>query len=176
MPGQVQSLGVQRFAARIQSFGAERFTALLLIIFAVTEFYGAMQLSMSEQFTLGPGALPAIYSVGLLIFSTVLLIQPSRKAPPILEGSADGEHDPGPVCDYRAGIITFALVAAFIASIYFVGFLGGTIMFSLLYVLLISRWPIHQAAIFAVIWGGAVYYGFDRLLGVQLETGVLFGS
>ena len=81
-----------------------------------------------------------------------------------------------PVRNYRDGVLTFALVALFIASIYFVGFLGGTIMFSLLFVLLISRWPVPKAAAFGLIWGGAVYYGFDSLLGVQLEPGILFGG
>ena len=64
----------------------------------------------------------------------------------------------------------------FIVSIYFVGFFGGTIIFSFLYITLVSRWPVLKASAFAMIWGGALYYGFDRLLGVQLEPGILFGS
>jgi hypothetical protein len=175
MTDRIQTMGSERFTARLQSLGAERLTALMLITFAVVEFYGAMQLSMSEEFTLGPGAMPAIYSSALLIFSFLMLIQPTRKAASDHEASSEGGHEEV-VCDYRAGGITFGLVAAFIASIYFVGFLGGTIMFSLLYVLLISRWSVLQATAFGLIWGGAVYYGFDRLLGVQLETGILFGS
>lgn len=42
--------------------------------------------------------------------------------------------------------------------------------------MLVLRWPVHKAAAFALIWGGVLYYGFDRLLGVQLEPGILFGS
>lgn len=176
MTDRTQPLGAERFTTRIQALGFERLTALMLITFAVIELYGAMQLSMSEEFTLGPGAMPAIYATGLLIFSLLMLIQPTRKALPDLDTTSDGEHESVVACNYRAGGITFGLVVAFIASIYFVGFLGGTIMFSLLYVLLISRWSVLQATAFGVVWGGAVYYGFDRLLGVQLETGILFGS
>jgi hypothetical protein len=161
---------------RLQTLGAERFIALLLIIFAAAELYGAVQLSLSEEFTLGPGALPVIYAVGLLIFAVTLAIWPSQNARPIVEGTDVKEEETLPIRNYRDGIVTFTLVALFIFSIYFVGFLGGTIMFSLLYVLLIARWSVLQATAFAVIWGGAVYYGFDRLLGVQLEQGILFAS
>lgn len=171
-----QTLSAESLAARIQSLGAERLIALLVIAFAIVEFYAAMQLSMTEEFTLGPGAMPAIYAAGLLVFATVLLIQPSPKTSAIIETSVADEAETGPVGDYRAGVVTFLLVAVFIASIYFVGFLGGTIIFSLLYVLLVARWPVLQAIVFGVAWGGAVFYGFDHLLGVQLEPGILFGN
>lgn len=174
MPGRVQTLGTQSLTSRMQSLGSERFIALLLIAFAVAQLYGAMQLSLSEEFTLGPGALPVIYSIGLLIFSGWLAISPSQKAPPIIE--TDAEVEPAPARNYRDGALTFGLVGLFIFSIYFIGFLGGTVIFSLLYVVFITRWPILKAAAFAVIWGGSVYYGFDHLLGVQLEPGIFFGG
>ncbi|HVZ01676.1 MAG TPA: tripartite tricarboxylate transporter TctB family protein [Dongiaceae bacterium] len=161
---------------RVQSLGAERLIALLLIIFAVAELYAALQLSVSAEFTLGPGAMPVIYSVGLLIFALVLAIWPAQKAPPVIENPVDVEEEPVVIGNYRIGVITFVLVAVFVASIYFVGFFGGTAIFSFLYILLVLRWSVIKSAAFALVWGGALYYGFDRLLGVQLEPGILFGS
>ena len=75
-----------------------------------------------------------------------------------------------------AGGLTFALIAVFIVSIYLVGFFGGTIIFSFLFTKFITRWSLLKAAAFALIWGGALYYGFDHLLGVQLDPGILFDS
>jgi hypothetical protein len=161
---------------RAQWLGAERSIALLLIAFAVAELYAALQLSVSEEFTLGPGAMPVIYSVAVLVFAGMLAIWPSQEAPPVVESLVGRDDGAVPVRNYRAGVLTFTLVAVFIVSIYFVGFFGGTIIFSFLYIMLVLRWPVLKAAAFALIWGGVLYYGFDRLLGVQLEPGILFGS
>jgi len=160
---------------QLKALGAERFVSLLLITFSVAEIYAALQLSMTEEFTLGPGALPLIYASGLLIFSCIMGLTPTEKEP-AEESAPNSASIALPTLNYRDGLITFILVALFISSIYFVGFLGGTIIFSLLYVLLISKWPIPKAAAFALVWGGAVYFGFDHLLGVQLEPGILFGG
>jgi hypothetical protein len=167
----------QNMIGRVQTLSAERVIALLLIVFSVAELYGALHLSVSAEFTLGPGAMPLIYSIGLLIFATVLAIWPAQKAPPVIENPVDVPDEPVVVVrNYRVGIITFVLVAVFVIGIYFIGFFGGTAIFSFLYVLLVLRWPLIKAAAFALIWAGALYYGFDRLLGVQLEPGILFGS
>ena len=161
---------------RIWLLGAERFIALLLVAFAMAELYAALQLSLSEEFTLGPGAMPVIYSVALLIFAGILAIWPSQKASPVAESPVVSDREAVPVRNYRIGVLAFALVVVFIVSIYLVGFFAGTIIFSLLYTMIVLRWPAVKAAGFALIWGVALYYGFDRLLGVQLESGILFGS
>ena len=161
---------------QIQLMGAERFVALLLIVFSVAELYAAMKLSLTEEFTLGPGALPVIYAVGLLIFAGMMAAWPSQKAPAAIDSSAVSKQEAVPPRNYRDGILTFSFVVAFIIAIYFVGFLGGTMIFSLLYVVFIAKWPILKSVPFALIWGGSVYYGFDHLLGVQLEPGILFGG
>jgi hypothetical protein len=169
---------------RIQLLGIERFIAALLVIFALIELYGALHLSVSEEFTLGPGALPVIYAVGLVIFAGILVVSPGKKAPPVIENpvvSEDedptaGENEAAPAQDYKAGGLTFVLLAVFIVSIYLVGFFGGTIVFSFLFTKFITRWPLPKAVAFSLIWGGALYYGFDHLLGVQLDPGILFGS
>jgi small-conductance mechanosensitive channel len=157
---------------RIASLGAERFIALLLGVFAVVELSSAVHLPVSEEFTLGPGAMPLIYGVGLLIFAAIPAIRPSQKR----VSAAPAESQDAPPRDYRAGAITFALLILFIASVYFAGFFIGTAIFSFLYLKIVMRSPLHKAAIFAVIWGGALYYGFDHLLEVQLEPGLLFGG
>lgn len=163
---------------RFHALGAERLAALLLITFSVAEFYAALKLSVSAEYTLGPGAMPIIYSVGLFIFATALLLQPSKKASTSIGAAieAGDESEPAPSPNYRAGVILFALVAAYIASIYVIGFLGGTILFALLYLLLVARWPVMKAAAFAVLWGAGIYVLFVDVLEVQLESGILFSS
>jgi hypothetical protein len=156
---------------RITSLGIERLVALLLIVFAIAELYEAFQLPVSEEFTLGPGAMPVIYGLGLLIFAGILAVTASRKA---AAGSDEGQD--APARDYRAGGVTFALLILFVASIYFFGFLLSTILFSFLHLKLVMRLPVLKAAVFALLWGGGLYYAFDHLLEVQLEPGLVFGG
>lgn len=166
---------------RIRSLGLERGIAALLFIFGLIELYGATHLSVSEEFTLGPGALPIIYAVGLLIFAGILALWPAKKAPPVIENPVESkvsEVDKGEALprDYKSGAVTFGLIGLFIVSIYVIGFFGGAVLFTFLFTKLITRWPLLKAGAFAIIWGGALYYAFDHLLGVQLEQGILFGG
>jgi hypothetical protein len=137
------------------------------VLFSVAELYAAFQLPLSEDFTLGPGALPAIYGVGLLGFSLVLMFESVRKG----VRAADDEEEP---TDLRSGLIALGLLALFIGSIYLVGFLIALIAFCFLFCLLISKLDLVRSAIFALIWGAAVYAAFDYLLEIPLETGLLF--
>ena len=166
---------------QIRTLNIERFIAGVLVVFALVELYGAMQLSVAEEFTLGPGALPIIYSVGVVIFAGILFIWPTKKAPSLIQNPFIGEEDAAcqealPAPNFRAGALTFAFIAVLIASIYFLGFFAGASIFSFLYTRFITRWPLTKAIAFALIWGGALFYTFDHVLEVQLEPGVLFGS
>jgi hypothetical protein len=159
---------------KIKALDIERFVALLLGVFAVVELTQAVQLSTYEEFTLGPGAMPLIYGVGLLIFSILLAVtaSPKEKAPP--ERPDEKMDEPGK--NYRAGVITFSLLILFVILIFLVGFLPSLIVFSFLHLVLVMRLQWVKAAVFALIWGGCLYYAFDHLLEVQLEPGILFGS
>lgn len=166
---------------QIRTLNIERFIAGVLVVFALVELYGATQLSVAEEFTLGPGALPIIYSLGVVMFAGILFIWPTKKAPPLIQNPVMSEGDAGreealPTPNYRAGALTFAFIAVLIASIYFLGFFAGASIFSFLYTRFITRWPLAKAIAFALIWGGALFYTFDHVLEVQLEPGVLFGS
>ncbi|QJP14053.1 tripartite tricarboxylate transporter TctB family protein [Starkeya sp. ORNL1] len=147
-------------------FSMETTVSLLLVLFAVAELYAAFHLPMAEDYTLGPGALPSIYGVGLLGFSLALLFESVRKAP----AGADDEE----ATNLRGGLTCIALLALLIGAIYIVGFLIALIAFCFLFCLLISKLDLVRSAIFAVIWAGAVYFAFDYLLEIPLETGLLF--
>jgi hypothetical protein len=158
---------------KIRALDIERFVALLLGVFAIAELTQAMQLSIYEEFTLGPGAMPLIYGVGLLIFAVLLGItaSPKEKAPP--ERPDEKMDEPGR--NYRAGIVTFGLLILFVVLIFLVGFLPSLIIFSFLHLCLVMRLSLLKAAVFSLLWGGGLYYAFDHLLEVQLEPGLLFG-
>jgi hypothetical protein len=158
---------------KIRALDIERFVALLLGVFAIAELTQAMQLSIYEEFTLGPGAMPLIYGVGLLIFAVLLGLtaSPKEKAPP--ERPDEKMDEPGR--NYRAGIVTFGLLILFVVLIFFIGFLPSLIIFSFLHLCLVMRLSLLKAAVFSLLWGGGLYYAFDHLLEVQLEPGLLFG-
>lgn len=136
----------------------------LLVIFAVAQIYAALHLSVAEDYTLGPGALPIIYSVGLLLFSGYLLVES------LVKGAKAKVED----SNYLSGILCVAFLFIFISSIYVVGFLISTMMFCFLFCMFISHMGLVRSVIFSVIWGGAVYGVFDYLLQIPLEAGFLF--
>jgi hypothetical protein len=160
--------------ARLSGLDVERFVALVLAIFAVAELTQALQLPLSEEFTLGPGAMPLIYGVGLLIFAVALGLTASPKERALPERPDERMDEPGR--NYPAGIVTFLLIIFFVASIYVVGFLAGTIIFSFLHLVVVMRLSLLKSAAFSVLWGGGLYYLFQHLLALQLEQGMLFGG
>jgi hypothetical protein len=149
----------------LSPFSAETFVAALLVVFAVAQIYAAAHLHMSEDYTLGPGAMPIIYSIGLLMFSGYLLVDAVKKGPKA------GRHDGA---DYKSGILCVLFLLLFISSIYVVGFLLSTVMFCFLFCLFISKIGLVKSVVFSIAWGGTVYAVFDYLLQIPLETGMLF--
>lgn len=166
---------------QIRTLNVERFIAGVLVAFALIELYGATRLSITEEFTLGPGALPIIYAAAVVIFAGILLIRPTKKATrpiqnPVMSKGDTTREEILPATNLQAGLLTFAFIAVLIASIYFLGFFAGATIFSILYTRFIARWPLPKSIAFSLIWSGALFYTFDRLLEVQLEPGVLFGK
>ena len=161
-------------AGRIRALDVERFVALLLAIFAIAQLTQALQLPLGEEFTLGPGAAPLIYALGLLIFAGLLALTASPKERASPERLDEQMDETGR--NYPAGILTFFLLILFVVSIYLVGFLVAMIIFSFLHLIFVMRMDLPRAAVVALLWGGGLYYTFAHLLHVQLEQGMLFGG
>jgi hypothetical protein len=159
---------------KIRALEIERFVALLLGVFAIAELTQAMQLSIYEEFTLGPGAMPLTYGVGLLIFAVLLGVTASPKEKPAPPEHPTEKMD-APGQNYRAGIITFGLLILMVVLIFIIGFLPSLIIFSFLHLILVMRLSLLKAAVFSLLWGAGLWYAFDHLLDVQLEPGMLFG-
>jgi Tripartite tricarboxylate transporter TctB family len=164
--------------ARIAFLRVEFLVAVLLVVFALVEMVGSLELHMGEEFTLGPGAMPLIYSTGLLIFAGLLLwtSRPKRTAIAVKAKTPDEEKEEAPALDYVAGIKTFLLVVLFVAAIYYVGFLIGTALFAFLQLKLVMRVTLAKSLLFGLLWGGGLYFAFEHLLEVQLEPGLLFSG
>ena len=159
---------------KISGLDVERIVALVLVIFSIAELTQALQLPLSEEFTLGPGAMPVFYGAGLLIFAVLLWFTASPNERALPERPDERMDEPGR--NYPAGITTFLLVVAFVGSIYLIGFLAGTVVFSLLHLIFVMRLNVLKSVTFSLIWGGGLYYLFHDLLSVQLEQGMLFGG
>lgn len=163
--------------SRLAALRVDFIVALFLMVFALVEMVGSLELHMGEEFTLGPGAMPLIYSSGLLIFAGILLYhaRPRRAAiEAMAEVKASEEKEEAPALDYGAGVKTFLLVVLFIASLYYVGFLIGTAVFAFLQLRFVMRVSLPKALLFGLLWGGGLYFAFEHLLEVQLEPGLLF--
>ncbi|MCS0505012.1 tripartite tricarboxylate transporter TctB family protein [Ancylobacter mangrovi] len=143
---------------------AEIVVSAFMVAFAAAQVYAANQLSLSADYTLGPGALPMIYSVGLLICSAAVLFESVR------QGGSDGVGEKNSM----RGVLCILLLVLFVASIYVVGFLFSTIVFCFLFCQFFSGLGLVKNIAFSVIWGAALYAAFHYLLEVPLEPGLLF--
>lgn len=139
--------------------------SLLLVAFAVAQLYSASQLPLLEDYTLGPGALPILYSIGLLLFSAYLLFDSAVKVSPRRIQSES---------DYRSGMLCILFLLIFVSSIYVVGFMISTIAFCFLFCQFISKIGLAKSIAFSLIWGGGNYLVANYLLMVPLEAGFLF--
>jgi len=148
----------------LRNIGIERLVALILVLFAIAELYAARRLALSAEFTLGPGATPMIYGFGLLVFSFILLLRPSR-------GAAGGGEEAARISD---GVVFFVLLVALAVGIEFVGFLISTAAFAFLSLMYVMRIGLPKSALFAVLWSAGLFYVFKQILQVPLEPGILF--
>ncbi len=148
----------------LRNLGVERFVALVLIVLAVVELFAIWKLPLGAEFTLGPGAMPLIYAVGLLLFATVLFLRTDRR-----KADADDTST-----DFKSGILFFVLLVAFAVCIELAGFLIATAGFSILSLLLVARLEPLKSVLFAAAWSGGLFYVFKYVLQVPLEPGLLF--
>ena len=94
--------------------------------------------------------------LGLLIFAVLLALTASPKEKSSPEHPNEKIDETGR--NYPAGILTFSLLILFVVSIYLVGFLGGTVIFSFLHLILVMRMKVLQAAVVSLLWGGGLYF------------------
>lgn len=142
--------------------------ALLLVALALLSLWQTLAIPVSPIYArVGPTAFPWIASVGLLLFSVVLLWQ-------ALRGGFPGV-DRQKAADWRSLGWVGAGLAANAVLITTLGFVFAAVaLFACTARGFGSKRPLRDALIGAVV-GLAAFLGFARLLGVNIGAGVLEG-
>lgn len=142
--------------------------ALLLVALALLSLWQTLAIPVSPIYArVGPTAFPWIASVGLLVFSVVLLLQALRGGFP----SVDRQK----AADWRSLGWVGAGLAANAVLITSLGFVFAAVaLFACTARGFGSERPMRDALIGAVV-GLAAFLGFARLLGVNIGAGVLEG-
>lgn len=129
---------------------------------------GSLSLRMLRGTSLGPGMMPLIYSVLLLILSIIFFIQKDNSEkinwkalmqPPSVEG----------VIFYILNLVMFLLL-------YLFGTVASMFIFCIATLLILKRMKWKKAVLFSVTWVAALFVLFVLVLQVPFETGVLTKS
>ncbi len=144
----------------------ERVFSVFMLFIGLVCIYGGVRLPVTERFTLGPGAMPLIYSVGVLICAILMWVRaPGRK-----DGSFKNALErPG-----RYGLVFLILNFALGLTVYILGFAIGLILFCFLALVLVKGWRLYRALLFSIAWSLTIYMVFTLLLDVPFLKGVLF--
>jgi hypothetical protein len=145
----------------------ERTLGLGLFAVAAIAAWGISDLPFWEEFTLGPGAAPAIYLVGLGICALAIAARPAADSVVRFPALFMPPN--------RDALLLFVFVALLTASVYLVGFAVGIFLFSVAVLMTVQRWRLLPALVFSAVWAAALQLVFAHLLRIPFLTGVLFG-
>jgi putative tricarboxylic transport membrane protein len=129
--------------------------------------FGSLKVPILERFTLGPGALPLIYSLGVLLFAIALFVM-------ALKGQKNEILNAIPTIPVKYGLLFFFFNCALALSVHLIGFTVGLFLFSFSSLLYIDGWKIKKALLFSVIWTIVLYVLFKFIIGVPFIEGFLF--
>jgi hypothetical protein len=145
----------------------EKYLSLFLVLVGAVGVWGALKVPIAERFTLGPGALPLVYSAGVLLLSITLLVTTLRRQK--VETPNALPEPPG-----TYGLVFFLLNCALALSVHLIGFTVGLFLFSLLSLIYTDGWKVKKALLFSVIWTIALYALFKHVIGVPFIEGFFF--
>lgn len=142
--------------------------ALGVVVVGLVVGYETTQISLSPGYSkVGPKAFPTVDAIALIALGLLLFWQAWTGA-----WTAEEEEGSGPP-DWRSlGWLGFGLVFN-VAAIDVLGFiLASTVLFASVARAFGSRKPVRDLVI-ALIFSGVVYFGFARVLGINMGAGVL---
>ncbi len=146
----------------------EKMLSSIMILVGGLSVYGALKLPLKEEFTLGPGATPLIYAVGVIVFAAAMAFTASSKN----TGSFRKMIEP----PGRYGLLFFAFFVLLTVLVYFIGFTIGLFLFSLFSLVFAKNHKPLWAAVFSAVWTASLYLIFVRLLNIPFLKGTLFGG
>jgi hypothetical protein len=145
----------------------EKYLSIFLVLIGALGVWGSLKVPIAERFTLGPGALPLIYAVGVVLFAVTLLVM-TFKGQKV--ETPDAVSEPPGV----SGLLFFLFNCALALSVYLIGFAAGLFLFSFSSLTYVGGWKIKKALLFSTIWTIGLYVLFKVIIGVPFIEGFLF--
>ncbi len=127
---------------------------------------GATKLPLTQVANIGPGVLPLLSAVALLVLCCAFFIK-GKDAPKIKWR----EMVRPPVLD---GWIFYGLNFVMLTLVYWVGTIAAMFVFTVTALLCARKLSAKRTILFSVFWIGFMYVVFEILLKVPFERGVLF--
>lgn len=143
----------------------ERLSAVFFLTIGVAvAYYGVTVLKLGSVKEPGPGFFPALCGAGIMILCLVWLVT-----------SRISEADrplwgPG---EWVSPVLAVVIITAYAAGLEILGYITSTLLFLVLWQLVVEREKWKKTAIIALIGTAAMYALFSFLLGVPLPTGLL---
>jgi hypothetical protein len=142
--------------------GLERIMCLAMAAMGVVALISIRmdKLKFTQKYTIGPGLLPLIYAIVLIISAAAVYI-----------GSREKEHwtlhaligNPG-----RRGSLTVCLLVLLTVCVRYFPFLGCVFVFTFAGLMLLEKWKPLKALLFSAVWTAVIYGMFTYLFGVKL--------
>jgi hypothetical protein len=160
------------------------FFSIILIILIVL---GIISMSYKEQTALFP-LVVICFGIILVILKIITLVRPEYT--PILDPQGFfessktkhsvkakdkdvGEKDQNPVL-WKKEIYIFVWGVIFIFLIFIIGFLSASAISTFIFTKIIGRRNVYKSAIISLLMPLTLYFLFEKLLRIQLYTGILF--
>ena len=146
----------------------QRLFSIIMMTIGAVALAGSLKLPLTSRVGVGPGTMPLIFSIMLVLLSAAFFFTDEKDAPRI---------------DWRAllmrptvdGVVFYLLNFALFVLLYLIGTAPAMVIFGIATQLTLKRQKPSSAVIFSLVWVALLYIIFDRLLYVPFERGVLFG-
>ncbi|WP_339251615.1 tripartite tricarboxylate transporter TctB family protein [Sporosarcina sp. FSL W8-0480] len=155
-------------------------SGIFLLIVSVIMFSATLSFKKLTTSLVGPAFMPQVIAGLIALMALAIIIQGIRnvKAERVKEASSDvvTKKDPKDEVTYRPVILTFILMAVYVAVMPFVGFLITTAVYMFIQMMILSDKPERRWLLFAVVSvvaSATIYYVFRNVFYVMLPSGLL---
>lgn len=153
---------------------------IFLLFVSVIMFSATLSFKKLTTSLVGPAFMPQVIAGLIALMSIAIIVQgvKSVKASRAEKSSTDAvvEEKPKEEVTYRPVILTFILMAVYVAVMPFVGFLITTAVYMFIQMMILSDKPERKWLLFvvvSVVASATIYYVFRNVFYVMLPSGLL---
>ncbi len=146
----------------------KRIFCMIMAVIGGLGVIGSLPLKMIRGTSLGPGMMPMLYSIALILLAAVFALTDNGENKISWKGLFVQ-----PVLD---GVIFTALCFSMFVVLCLFGTTAALALFCISALTLLKRMSFRKAVVFGIVWSVVLYVVFVRLLGVPFEQGAIVKS